>query len=318
LNPYLILGGTFLLSAGFAFSSPASSAAIAEMVSPEELAPAFTLGGLQLDLSGIIGPLVFAGISVWTKYDYAGIPAKLCPSAPGLPVYIMFAALAGAGWTVSASELWVASQRAMPDWARGRMNATTTMVAQGATVLGGIVWGLAAHALGIVTTFLGAAALSLLLKVLFTSKQQFSIDFTKNLNLEPARVPILPQNLAPSRFPAPPEGPVSITAEFHIHPARRNEYMGLMREARLTFLRNGAYQWHLYEDLSEPNTFRMDVVVPSWKQHLLQGERLPTEEKHVIDQLRGLRIEPKPHQERICISVDGEVLKQTVRAEHSK
>jgi hypothetical protein len=28
------------------------------------------------------------------------------------------------GWTMSASELWVAVQRAMPDWARGRMNAT--------------------------------------------------------------------------------------------------------------------------------------------------------------------------------------------------
>jgi len=45
----------------------------------------------------------------------------------------------------------------------------------------------------------------------------------------------------------------------------------------------------------------------AWKQHLLQGERLTTEEKHVIDQLHGLRIEPNPHEKRICISVDGEV-----------
>jgi MFS family permease len=58
LNPYLILASTFLFSAGFAFSSPASSAAIAEMVSPEELAPAYTLGVLQMDVSGIIGPLL--------------------------------------------------------------------------------------------------------------------------------------------------------------------------------------------------------------------------------------------------------------------
>jgi hypothetical protein len=28
------------------------------MVSPEELAPAYTLGGLQMDLSGIVGPLL--------------------------------------------------------------------------------------------------------------------------------------------------------------------------------------------------------------------------------------------------------------------
>jgi hypothetical protein len=41
------------------------------------------------------------------------------------------------GSTLSASELWVASQRAMPDWARGRMNATMVMVAQGRLLLVG-------------------------------------------------------------------------------------------------------------------------------------------------------------------------------------
>ena len=39
-------------------------------------------------------------------------------------VFLLVAVLGGMGWTLSASELWVASQRAMPDWARGRMNAT--------------------------------------------------------------------------------------------------------------------------------------------------------------------------------------------------
>ena len=35
-------------------------------------------------------------------------------------VFFVVAALAGVGWTMSASELWVAAQRAMPSWARGR------------------------------------------------------------------------------------------------------------------------------------------------------------------------------------------------------
>jgi len=34
-------------------------------------------------------------------------------------VFFIVAALAGVGWTLSASELWVAAQRAMPSWARG-------------------------------------------------------------------------------------------------------------------------------------------------------------------------------------------------------
>ena len=60
LNPYLILVSAFLFSAGFAFGSPAHSSIIAEMVSKEELASAYTLAGLQMDVSGIIGPLFSA------------------------------------------------------------------------------------------------------------------------------------------------------------------------------------------------------------------------------------------------------------------
>ena len=37
---------------------------------------------------------------------------------------------------MSASELWVVAQRAIPDWARGRMNATVIMISQGAMALG--------------------------------------------------------------------------------------------------------------------------------------------------------------------------------------
>ena len=56
LNPYLILASAFLFSAGFAVGSPAHSSVIAEMVSAEELGSAYTLAGLQMDVSGIIGP----------------------------------------------------------------------------------------------------------------------------------------------------------------------------------------------------------------------------------------------------------------------
>jgi hypothetical protein len=103
-------------------------------------------------------------------------------------------------------------------------------------------------------------------------------------------------------------------AEFHVRPARRSECIDLMREAREIFLRNGASRWNLYEDLHEPDKFRMEVVVPSWKQHLLQSERLTKNEKEIIDKLQGLRIDPNPPAECISLSVDREVLKKSVRA----
>jgi MFS family permease len=430
MNPYLILTGAFLFSLGFAFSSPASSAVIAEMVFAEELASAYTLSGLQLDVSGIIGSLLggllisLAGVSVifgangvgfllmllavlqWKRvrpqsnlpletffeslttairyvrytvgikillarqalfsFFISIIPAlmpvvglkvlhleasnlgylftamasgSVLSGAFALPwararyspeqitaganlvllldlilmmivhqpyVFLGVAALGGAGWTASASELWVASQRAMPDWARGRMSATITMVAQGATALGGALWGLAAQGFGVVPTFVGAVGFALVLMVLVhvVPALNLSIDFTTSVTFELAPLAPFLQNLAPSRLPAPQEGPISIIAEFQVDPARRGECVGLMREARLIFLRIGAYRCHLYEDLHQPNVFRMEVVVSSWKQYRLQSERLTTNERDVVDKLRGLHTGPNPPEKWISLSLD--------------
>jgi hypothetical protein len=230
-------------------------------------------------------------------------------------VFLVVAALGGVGWTISASELWVASQRAMPDWARGRMNATMVMVAQAATALGGVIWGLAAHHTGVVPTFLGAAvfALVLMIVVRVVPALQISIDFTKSLSFESAPVSVFAQSLDPGRLPAPQDGPVSITTEFHVDPTRRNDCISLMHDARMIFLRNGAYRWNLYEDLKQPNKFRMEIVVASWKQHLLQSERMTKNEKDVIDKLRSLRTDPNPPKEWISLSVVKEVLNKRVR-----
>jgi MFS family permease len=439
LNPYLILASAFLFSTGFAFGSPAHSSVIAEIASPEELPSAYTLAGLQMDVSGIIGPLfsalllplagvsfifganglgfilMFLAVLQWkrpkaqsnlplenffesltTAFRYVryspGIKILLARHAlfsffisiiPSLMpvlglrelrleaselgylftamavgsvtsgafiipwararysperittfanlvllltfclmvlvhrpfVFLVVAALGGMGWTLSASELWVASQRAMPNWARGRMNATMVMVAQAATALGGIIWGFTAHHAGVVPTFLGAAVFGVLIFIIVhvVPGLQMSIDFTKAVSFESAPASIFSQSLDSGRLPAPKDGPVSITTEFSVDPTRRNQCIELMRDARLIFLRNGASRWHLYEDLKHPNKFRMEVVVPSWKEHLLQSERMTKNEKEVLDNLRGLRSDPNPPEEWISLSVEKEVLSKRIR-----
>ena len=86
-----------------------------------------------------------------------------------------------------------------------------------------------------------------------------------------------------------------------------------MRDARLILLRNGANRWHLYVDLNEPNKFRMEIVVPSWKQHLLQRERMTKSEKDVLLKLSSLRTDANPPEEWISLSVEKEVLNRRVR-----
>ena len=57
-SPYLILGTVFLMGVGFAFNTPAWTAIIPEVVTREDLPSAITLGGVQMNISGIVGPAI--------------------------------------------------------------------------------------------------------------------------------------------------------------------------------------------------------------------------------------------------------------------
>jgi predicted MFS family arabinose efflux permease len=61
---------------------------------------------------------------------------------PQLPVLMACAALPGVAWALAGSELWVAGQRVMPGWVRGRMNSFQIMLGQGGIAIGALIWGL--------------------------------------------------------------------------------------------------------------------------------------------------------------------------------
>jgi MFS family permease len=380
LNPYVLLGGVFLIGVGFAFNAPAWTAIQPEIVSNDELPSAATLGGLQLNISGIIGPavgglalpfigsnfvfalnalcfllLIFAIVSLKRKKAASNLPLEnflesfitavryaryapgiqvvlarnmlfalfisvipallpvvglkelhLDPSNLGLvftsmgvgsvigavfilpwarakfssnsvtvmanllvavvfvlmalirnPELFLFAAgLAGTAWTMAAAELWVAGQRAMPGWARGRMNAIVIMAAQGALALGGVIWGSSASMWGVTATLFGAAALLLVsLLLLFW----LSIDFTEELDFEPAAVSGASHKFI--HLPQPHDGPVSVTMEFEVDQSRGKEFLERLREVRLVHLGNGAFSWRLHEDLDRVNSYRLEMMV---------------------------------------------------------
>ena len=56
INPNSVLACIFVLGIGLAFGAPVWGAIVPDVVSKEELPSAITLGGVQLSLSGIVGP----------------------------------------------------------------------------------------------------------------------------------------------------------------------------------------------------------------------------------------------------------------------
>jgi hypothetical protein len=218
-------------------------------------------------------------------------------------LFLVVAPLAGVGWTLSASDLWVASQRAMPLWARGRMDATVILVSQGALTLGGVIWGCTVATAGTTSTLLGAAILFLISLPLACP---LSINFTSTLNFDPSPVTSFSPKLLFT--PQPHDGPVSIGTEFKVDCPHGREFIDLRREVRLIHLRNGAYSWRLQEDLTRPNTFRLEMIVPSWNEHSLQKERVTKAERDLLERVWSLHVGPAPPEKRIYLSVNRELL----------
>jgi MFS family permease len=433
VNPYVLLFCVFLIGVGFAFHAPAWSAIVPDVVTDEELPSAATLGGLQLNVSGIIGPalggilLYFFGtnwvfalnaicfvVVIFALLQWKGAKAELefplenflesfstairyvryapaiqvvlarnilfaffisvipalmpvvglkelhlLPCSLGLlftsmgagsvfgavfvlpraremfssnastilanllvavvyllmafvrqpSIFMIVAALAGTGWTLGAAELWVASQRAIPGWARGRMSATVIMVSQGAIALGGVVWGFSSQAAGVSITLVIAAVtltLSLLLAI------PLSINFTTSLSFDPPPISCVMRPLV--NKPQPRDGPVAITFEVEVDRLRRHEFLGLMRELRLIHLRNGAFAWRLDEDLTRSNTYRIEMMVPSWTGYQLQRERLTKAEQETVKKVWRLHVGEDVPEERyyLCASRELDAGRTTV------
>jgi Transmembrane secretion effector len=106
------------------------------------------------------------------------------------------------------------------------------------------------------------------------------------------------------------DNPVSVVTEFVIDPANRSQCTDLMREIRLAYLRNGARNWHLYEDFVRSNRFQMEVVASSWSDYQRQNERLTKDEKDLLDRLASLRVDKNPPEGFIRVSINKEVIKK--------
>jgi predicted MFS family arabinose efflux permease len=194
-----------------------------------------------------------------------------------LPVLLACATFAGVAWALAGSELWVAGQRVMPGWVRGRMNAFQIMLGQGGMALGAFLWGAGIAHAGSGWTFAVAAVVAL---VVLGLGRLFSINFSVDASLDAA--PLNPLHDFPV-VPPHDAGPVTITIEYFIANDRRDEFRRLMEEVQATCRRNGAFHCRLDECLEHPGKFRLEYVVSTWAEHLRQNLRMTVEETRVHD-----------------------------------
>jgi MFS family permease len=406
INPVAVLACVFALGIGLAFAAPVWGAIVPDIVSKEELPSAITLGGVQLNLSGIVGPalggaplpllgapllisfnglaflLVALVVMQWkprqipsarlpenfteafiSSLRYARnsrrmkiilfrnvlfslvisvIPAllpvialKVCACSASqlglifacvgvgslagavfvLPylrqrfspnattsismtimVVVLFAmafirqvpplmvstTFAGVAWALAGSELWVAGQRVMPGWVRGRMNAFLIMLGQGTMALGAVLWGTGVANLGLDLTFAAVAVIALAALAL---GHALSINFVTEAEVEEA-----PPNHAHDLTVVPDhdDGPITITIDYLIANENRDEFRILMQEVQAICRRNGAFQCRLDESLDQPGLFRLEYHVSTWAEHLRQNMRMTIDETRIFTKASNL------------------------------
>jgi len=201
-----------------------------------------------------------------------------------VPSLMVSATFAGAAWALAGSEIWVAGQRVMPGWVRGRMNSFLIMIGQGSMAAGAVVWGTGAANLGLDLTLAAAAAIALTALAL---GHRFSINFATEAVVDAATIS------HQHEFPVAPEhddGPVTVTIEYSIANNDRERFRILMQEVQAICRRNGAFQCRLDESLDQPGLFRLEYIVSTWAEHLRQNMRMTIDETEVFKKVWELQV----------------------------
>ncbi len=192
-----------------------------------------------------------------------------------IPALMVSTTLAGVAWALAGSELWVAGQRVMPGWVRGRMNAFLIMLGQGSIALGAVLWATGVANVGLDLTFAVAAILAL---VVLALGLRFSLNFAAEASVDaapldhPHDVPVVPDD---------DDGPITITIEYAIASADRDDFRILMQEVQAICRRNGAFQCRLDESLNLRGLFRLEYLVSTWAEHLRMNMRMTVDEAKV-------------------------------------
>ncbi len=207
-------------------------------------------------------------------------------------------AMAGASWMCALNTFSVAAQSAFPNWVRARSSAIYLVVVQGSFAIGALAWG------RLLTDFGGTAALftaAVWLLATLALTKRFPISHLEKLELSPSHH--WPDHSLAVE-PAPEDGPVLITVEYHIDPARSEEFrlaMGLLRKTRL---RDGAYRATLFVDLNDPSLYRETFLVGSWAEHLRQHNRATVEDERIESAVLAFHLGDTPPRLRHLLMIE--------------
>ncbi len=220
----------------------------------------------------------------------AMVTVAFAPS-PWVAAPAMF--VTGMAWITTANSLSVSAQMGLPDWVRARGMSMFQMAIMGASASGAAIWGQVATLTSVQTSLLIAAASGSVTALLVN---RFLVNTSVEEDQTPSkqfRVPVAE---------APPEtGHVVLSVEYHIDPARSDDFRAVMQQSRSNRLRHGALSWELLRDIGDPGRFVEQIIDVSWAEHLRRFERVTAADVSLRDRKLAFHIGESPPRITRCV-----------------
>ena len=199
--------------------------------------------------------------------------------------------IAGGAWIIFVSLVNTLVQHLAPDWVRARVLAVFMLVFQGSMAVGSAVWGAIGERAGLETALIWAGVGTI---------ASTALGFFLRLPDAPAdlspwnhwRAPVIHERAAPGLD----DGPVLVTAEYHVDRERRAEFVSAIHEYGRVRRRDGASRWGIFHDTAAPDRYVETFLVNSWAEHLRQHDRQTRADRELEERLRNfVRAAPEVH-----------------------
>jgi hypothetical protein len=210
---------------------------------------------LGSDSSVRVGTLLHAIAALWVVF------------APNIWLALPGMVVAGGAVMMTANSITVSAQLVLPDWVRARGMALYQMALMGGSAAGAAFWGQVAGWTDVRTAVLAAAGFGLANALL---TRRLSIERVNPDDQERASVQPLPD---PAIAIDADDGPVMVTIEYLIDPARAVDFAAVMQLTRSARLRQGALSWGLFRDVTKAGRYVEYFVDESWLEHQRRLER---------------------------------------------
>ena len=221
----------------------------------------------------------------WASTAFAAAAAIVALSTQLLATMAMLF-IAGAGWLLVLSTFNVAVQMSAPRWVVARALSIYQMAAFGGLAAGSWLWGAVAESESIPAALLISAVVLIGCAAL---GRWLPLAQSGELNLEPLRSWKEPSTAVTI---VPRSGPIVVTIEYVIREEDVVEFLRAMSERRRIRRRDGARNWRLLRDLSDPRAWVERYETPTWLDYVRHNSRMTQHDAIVPQRLRALHCGP--------------------------